>query len=408
MTSASGKGSAEIVREVANMRRRRSYPEPGGRVTAWFGPAAALRAFRRSGTARGRSARVRRRRFEDVLSLSLVVAEELVLVDARTLAPTSVLLFDRLVDDGRLRRARDPAQVRVRTRSALTVADAARELASARATIAARLGGVASSVAVGITVSPLVEPGRGDGGVLGAVGAFPLRPLPSGLHVQVAVEGADRALHVCNAARSYLPEIAALAANSPFCAGVDTGLASSRLKLLEDRPYAGIPPAFSSWEVFEDFLASASGAPDVDAPASLSWDLRLDPRHGTLDFRVPDVQTTVADAAAVAAVCQALVAFLLRRQDEGKELPLHQSHEIAANRWRALRGGVEGELIDLERESLVATRERLARLLTLLEADADRLGYANGASRQRAVHAERGVGGLQEWLVEQTALGVRE
>ena len=82
----------------------------------------------------------------------------------------------------------------------------------------------------------------------------PRRGLPSGLHVHVGVGGPDEALAVYNAARSYLPELAALAANSPFFEGADSGLASSRLKLADDQPRSGIPPAFRSWRALAEFV----------------------------------------------------------------------------------------------------------------------------------------------------------
>src|SRR5204862_6753557 len=119
------------------------------------------------------------------------------------------------------------------------------------------------------------------------------------------------ALAVYNAARSYLPELAALTANSPFFEGCDSGLASARLKLTEDLPRSGIPPAFASWRQLAEFAAWGARAGLFADLAYLWWDLRPRPDHGTLEFRIADVQTRLEEAATVAAFCQALVATLV-------------------------------------------------------------------------------------------------
>jgi glutamate---cysteine ligase / carboxylate-amine ligase len=133
--------------------------------------------------------------------------------------------------------------------------------------------------------------------------------MPSGLHVHVRVADPVELFAVYDAARSFLPELAAFAVNSPFFEGADTGLASARLKLVEDLPRAGIPPAFGSWQGFTDFLAWGVRGRLFSDLTYLWWDLRPRPDFATLEFRVADAQTTVAEVGAVAAFCQALVAW---------------------------------------------------------------------------------------------------
>ncbi len=119
------------------------------------------------------------------------------------------------------------------------------------------------------------------------------------LQVHVAVGGADRTLAVYNGLRPWLPLVAALAANAPFHAGRDTGLASIRPKIGEQLPRQGIPPAIGSWEAFAAALAWGAASGAVPEPRRWWWELRPHPAYGTLEVRVPDAQSTVAEAGAV-------------------------------------------------------------------------------------------------------------
>lgn len=240
------------------------------------------------------------------------------------------------------------------------------------------------------------------------------RGLPTGLHVHVAAGGPDEALAIYNACRSYLPELAALTANSPFFEGTDSGLASSRLKLTEDFPRSGVPPLFESWEDFASFLSWGTAGGLFPNLTHCWWDLRLRPEYGTLEFRVADSQTSLDETAAVVAVCQSLVAALSARYAAGEELYAHATHMVNENRWRALRGGLDGYLVDYSSGIAQPARERLTRLLLDLEPHAGAIGCAdelahawpmiaqNGAARQRAIAAKHGLGALVESLVGQT------
>src|SRR5581483_4908140 len=161
--------------------------------------------------------------------------------------------------------------------------------------------------------------------------------VPAGLHVHVAVAGADRALALYNALRGYLPDLQALAANSPFLEGRDTGLAAVRPLVNATFLRSGVPPGFASWGELEDYVRwGARGGLFPDA-SHLWWDQRPHLRHGTLELRATDVQTRVDDAAAVAAVFQALAAWLLDRIDAGEPLAAPQPYRIAENARRAIR-----------------------------------------------------------------------
>ena len=241
------------------------------------------------------------------------------------------------------------------------------------------------------------------------------RQLVLALQVHVAPGSAERALAVYNALRGYLPELAALAANAPFHAGRDTELASVRPQISSLLPRQGVPPPLPSWEAFADELRWGVASDALPTTRLWWWELRPHAAFGTLELRVPDAQTTVADAAAIAAVAHSLVARLCERHAGGERLGAPETWRIEENRWSACRHGVEGELADLDSGRRRPTRERLHALLDELEPIAARLGAGahlrharslvelNGALRQRAVASERGLRGLAGWLAESFA-----
>jgi carboxylate-amine ligase len=238
--------------------------------------------------------------------------------------------------------------------------------------------------------------------------------IPCGFHVHVAVPGADRALAVYNSARSFLPEIGAIGANSPFLDGRDTGLACSRRALNDAFHRSGVPPAFATWDAFVGFVRWGQRGRLFPDFTHFWWDLRPHLRHGTLELRVSDTQTRVDDAAAVAAVFQSLVSYLVERYDSGDPLPVHDTVKISENSWRAARYGIRGFMVDLVTGERRETREHILRLLDMIGDHAVRLGNAaallvaralladNGAERQRYVHERGAEEGLLRWLVDET------
>jgi carboxylate-amine ligase len=352
--------------------------------------------------------------FDAPAPLTVGLEEEVFLLDAETLdlAPVAGEVAGRLPDDGRFKLELPAAQIELVSPPCGSVPEAIDVLRGARAELAQ----VATPLAAG------VHPFAGAEGVLNEgeryaamereYGAVARRQLVSSLQIHVAVGGADRSLAVYNALRCYLPELAALAANAPFHEGRDTGLASVRPKISEGLPRQGMPPRIESWEWFARELGWGAAAGVIEPPAAWWWELRPHVRYGTLELRVPDTQTTLAHAGAVAATGHALVTWLAERHDAGDSLPDAPTWRIAENRWSACRHGMEGTLADLETGARTPTRERLNTLLLALTPTATRLGCAaelaaaqelverNGALRQRAVHEEAGMHGLVAWMAE--------
>jgi carboxylate-amine ligase len=364
------------------------------------------------------SADALRARFDDTTEFTVGIEEELLLLDPVTLelVPRAEEVMSWLDGDQRFKFELPASQLEILTAPHATATDAADALIAARRHLAERADGRVRVAGAG--VSPL---GAGSG-ELNALPRYedtirdytPViqRQLVCALQVHIAVPGADRALAVYNHARTYLPWLAALAANAAFYEGQDTGLASVRPMLSDLLPRQGIPPPFDSWREYAEALSWGASTGALPEPGSWWWELRPHPAFGTLEFRVPDSQSTVAEAAALAALIHALVVWLARRHDAGEQLPVAAGWRLEQNRWSACRYGVEGEMVDAHTGQRRGTRECLEQLLEALEPIAVELGaavpleqtramiQANGAIGQRQAAARGDASAVAQWLVE--------
>jgi carboxylate-amine ligase len=183
---------------------------------------------------------------------------------------------------------------------------------------------------------------------------------------------------------------------------VDSGLASVRPKLCDILPRQGVPPAMSSWDELDAALQWGAAAGVIADRSQWWWEARLHPSFGTVEVRVPDTQTTVAETAGLAAVVHALMAWLAERHEAGEALAPAPTWRIEENRWSACRHGLDGTMADLVTGEVASTRERAAILLGELAGAAERVGCAaelarvsitleaNGGARQRSVAAQGG------------------
>ncbi len=363
-----------------------------------------------------------RRAFANTRPFTLGVEEELMLLapESLELAPAIDAVLDAVSDDPRFRRELRAAQIEIVTPVCEDAAAAERSLVEARRTLIAAARGIA--VPAGAGAHPFSSAwGEISSGeryrLIAELHPWASSRVACGLHVHVAVGDPDRALAVFNALRSYIPELAALGANSPFLEGRDTGHCSIRAALNDAFPRAGTPPSFASWDEFValvDWGRAGGSFPDA---TFIWWDLRPHPGFGTIEFRMPDSQTPAADAAALAAVAQSLTAWLSARHDAGEQLPVHDAFRIGENSWSALRFGLGGWLLDLDTGEPRPTRDRIAGLLDELEPVAAGLGgseqmaYArtllagNGAERQRYIGARGDLEDVVHWLVAATDPG---
>jgi glutamate---cysteine ligase / carboxylate-amine ligase len=338
--------------------------------------------------------------FEHAEPFTVGLEEELMLLDARTLdlAPRAGEVIGALGGDPRFKLEMPAAQLEIVTAPHASVAAAAEELARSRADLEAAAAGLGVRLA-GAGAHPFasgtgpLNPGPRYEAIGAEYASVARRQLVFGLHVHVAVPGAERALSVYNALRSHLPDLAALAANAPFYEGRDSGLASVRPRISGLLPRQGVPPAFATFADYERALEWCG----FDDPRQWWWELRLHPALGTVELRVPDTQRTIGETAAIGAVVHALVVRLTERHDAGEALPVAESWRIDQNRWSACRHGLEGEMRDLETGERRPTRERVAALLAGL---AVAMPAGGGAAGQRALAAKRGLRELVGWLAD--------
>jgi carboxylate-amine ligase len=348
-----------------------------------------------------------RARFNATPPLTVGLEEEVLLLDPEThdLAPRAADVLGRLADPARFKPELPAAQLEIVTAPHADLGAALAELAAGRRDLIAAADGIARPAATGL--HPFADP-QGELAALDAYahtreeyGRVARLQLVSALQVHVAVGGADRTLAVYNALRSYLPELLALSANAPYLAGMDTGMATARPKINELLPRQGVPPAIASWDEFAEALRWGAAAGTVHTPRTWWWELRPHPLWGTLEVRVPDAQTTMEDAAAVAAVVVGLARRLAERHDAGEELPAAPTWRIEENRWSAARHGTAGSMADLASGERRPTRDLLEGLVEEVKAtDALPLVERGGADRQRSVAAEAGLPGLARWLAD--------
>jgi glutamate---cysteine ligase / carboxylate-amine ligase len=246
------------------------------------------------------------------------------------------------------------------------------------------------------------------------------RELIFGLHVHVGLDTPDKAIACANAVRTFLPELLALSANSPFFQARPTGLASTRSKVFDSFPRSGLPPAFSSFEEFELLVDRAIRTNSFDDYTYIWWDLRPHPRLGTIEFRVCDAQTRMESVGVLVALSQSLVATLAEAWERGEELPIQPITLIAENKWRAARRGLRAELIDFEHDTERPAAEALRALAERCAPAARRLGCADeldrletvlgrgsGADEQLRIYEEtESLLAVAQWLAEETVRGI--
>jgi glutamate---cysteine ligase / carboxylate-amine ligase len=218
-----------------------------------------------------------------------------------------------------------------------------------------------------------------------------------GLHVHIGIRDADRAIAVTNGLRNLLPELLALSASSPFVENVNTGLHTARTQIFTRFfPRCGVPDAFASWRQYEDYVRFLYETGSVTEHTQLWWSVRPHLGFPTVEIRICDGQPDLADAQALAAFAYSLAARIARAHDEGEPVADQPHRLIEENFWRAIRFGLSGELIDLERGDVVPARTRLERLLEWVAPIADEIGAAPYLALPERNAAERQIARFEE------------
>jgi glutamate---cysteine ligase / carboxylate-amine ligase len=343
------------------------------------------------------------------------IEEELMLLDPRD--GSLAFRSDAVVADlpaaltGRVSLETHAAVVEVATGVHRRVADAAIELANRRAQLAGALAAQGLQAAVAGTHPSAVwsdtvvssHPRFRDIGE--SMRVLARREPTMALHVHVGIASANAAVRVLNGLRAHLPLLLALSANSPFWQGRDTGFASTRTVLFQAFPRSGVPRPYRGYRDWAGAIAPLIRSGAIADPSFIWWDVRLQPRYGTVEVRIMDGQTAVEDVAALAALIQSLARLVLDRPySAGDEWPAGEV--IAENRFLAARDGMDARLIEVDAGQRIPAVVQLERLVDACLPHAEALGCTrelaslrglaadNGAARQLAHSRQSGLRGV--------------
>jgi carboxylate-amine ligase len=212
------------------------------------------------------------------------------------------------------------------------------------------------------------------------------------LHVHVGINDIDRAVQVCDRLRPVLPLLLAVSANSPYLDGRDSGLHSARTQsFTRNFPRCGIPDSFGGWRPYRQYIEFLLRTSSIVEFTQVWWSVRPHFEFGTVEVRICDAQSTTAESEALAALIVACVAQAARDLDEGVPFADPPPRLIEENMWRAIRYGLDGKMVDLERAEEYPAAEIVERLAVWTEPVRGELGVEpafperNGAQRSRAM-----------------------
>jgi carboxylate-amine ligase len=195
-----------------------------------------------------------------------------------------------------------------------------------------------------------------------------------GMHVHVGIPDRERQIHIMNAARYFLPHVLALSTSSPFWLGIDTGLKSYRSEVFKKFPRTDIPDHFGSYASFESYIKLLTDTNSISNPKKIWWDVRPHPYFPTLEFRICDIPTRVDDTIAITALFQGIVARLDKLIEKNLGFRLYRRMLIQENKWRAVRYGLDGKMIDFGKQKEVPVRDLIRELLDFVDPVLDELG----------------------------------
>jgi glutamate---cysteine ligase / carboxylate-amine ligase len=211
------------------------------------------------------------------------------------------------------------------------------------------------------------------------------------LHVHIGIRGAERAVRVCDRLRPVLPELLAVSANSPFLDGRNSGLHSVRSQIFtRSFPRCGVPDAFGSFGAYADYVDFLVRTRSIVEQTQIWWSIRPHHTYGTVEFRICDAQTSGADSTALTELIAACIAQAALDYDDALPFDDPPNRLVEENFWRAIRYGLDGTLIDLDRAEEYPAAAVIERLPTWTAPARAELGGVepllpeeNGAQRQR-------------------------
>ena len=241
-----------------------------------------------------------------------------------------------------------------------------------------------------------------------------------GMHVHIGIDERESQIHLMNAMRYFLPHLLALSTSSPFWIGTKTGLKSYRSEVFKKFPRTDIPDYFSSWSEFDNYVNLLLKTHCIDKPKKIWWDIRPHPHFPTLEVRICDIPSRVDEVIALAALIQAIIAKLYKLYRMNMGFRLYRRALIQENKWRAVRWGLDGKLIDFGKQKEVPVRDLIHELLDFVDDVVDELGsrkeieyiytiLENGTSADRQLRKFEETGDLNavvDQLIMETMEGV--
>ena len=242
-----------------------------------------------------------------------------------------------------------------------------------------------------------------------------------GLHVHVGIEDREAAIRVMNSLRYFLPHILALSTNSPFWMGMNTGYKSYRAKVFEHFPRTNLPDSFASYSEFEKYVDLLIKTNSIDNAKKIWWDVRPHPFFNTVEVRVCDIPMRAEESVAIAALIQATAMKLHCLHANNIDFRQYSRALLMENKFRAVRYGLDGKLIDFGKEAEVPERELIEEYLHFVDDVVDELGSreqigyvrtmlerGSGADRQLQVFEQTGgdLKAVVDYMVEETRAGL--
>ena len=200
------------------------------------------------------------------------------------------------------------------------------------------------------------------------------RLLIFGMHIHIGIPDRDLRIDVMNQMRYFVPHILSLSTSSPFWQGEDTGFKSYRGIVFEDLPRTGIPEKFDSAKSYDKFVEQLTETKCIDTPSKIWWDIRPHHKFPTVEFRMCDSTTKVDEVVAIAALIQALVATMIHNRERNISWRDYRNSFISENKWRSMRHGIDGKLIDLGLTKELDTKELIKEIIELVDDAAETLG----------------------------------
>lgn len=244
------------------------------------------------------------------------------------------------------------------------------------------------------------------------------RLLIFGMHVHIGIEDRDFAIDCMNVIRYLLPHVLALSTSSPFWQGSNTGFKSYRSIVFEDFPRSGVPERFDSWGDFQRFIETLINTGCIPNGSKIWWDVRPHYSFPTIEFRVCDMVTRVDEAIALAALFQAMVAWLWELRRQNITFRVYRRDYIQENKFRAVQHGIDGKLIDFGKGVELPARTLVRELLRLVDDQIEELGtreaidpiyrileHGTSADRQLRVYQQTGdIKAVVDHLIRETRM----